>query len=335
VIDQAILELTPLVGVKGACTAVGESRARHYRRHRVSPPPRRDRVPRSQPRALSQTERAKVRAVLNSKEHRDEAPATVYAKLLDEGTYLGSISTMYRVLREHGEVGDRRRHATHPAKVKPELMAMRPNQVYSWDITKLHGPEKWSYYYLYTIIDIYSRYVPGWMLARAERANLAEALMADTIDKQGVKAGQLTIHSDRGAPMIAKPVAHLLADLGVTKSHSRPHVSNDPYSESHFRTLKYRPDFPKNFGSFEDARAHCSRFFTWYNEDHRHSGIGFHTPADVHYDRAETVRAKRGLVLNLAYAAHPERFVNNAPQPPALPRVAWINEPKEEAMTTH
>jgi putative transposase len=241
---------------------------------------------------------------------------------------------MYRVLREHDEVGDRRRHATHRARVKPELVASAPNQVFSWDITKLHGPEKWTYFYLYTIIDIYSRYVPGWMLARAERGTLAEALLEETIQKQGIGRDQLTIHSDRGSPMIAKPVAHLLADLGVTKSHSRPHTSNDnPYIESHFRTFKYRPDFPKVFGSFEDAHAHCGRFFTWYNDDHRHSGIGFHTPADVHYGRAEIIRAQRGNVLNAAYAAHPERFVRKAPEPPALPTVAWINEPKEDETT--
>jgi putative transposase len=335
VIDEAIEELTPLVGVRAACAALGESRARHYRRHRKSPaPPKPDHVTTPQPRALSEVERKEIRRVLNSTEHADEAPATVYAKLLDEGVYLGSVSTMYRVLRQHGEVGDRRRHATRPARVKPELVATQPNEVYSWDITKLHGPAKWTYYYLYSIIDIYSRYVPGWMLARAERASLAEALMAETIEKQGIGAGELTIHSDRGSPMIAKPVAHLLADLGVTKSHSRPHVSNDnPYSESHFRTLKYRPDFPKAFGSFEDAHAHCGRFFDWYNDDHRHSGIGFHTPADVHYGRAELVREQRGLVLNAAYAAHPERFVRKAPTPPELPTVAWINRP-EEATTT-
>ena len=334
-IDDAIKELTPTVGVRAACAAVGESRARHYRRHRKSPaPPRPERVVTPQPRALTEAEREEVREVLNSPDHVDEAPATVYAKLLDEGVYLASVPTMYRILREHDEVGDRRRHATHPARVKPELVATRPNQVYSWDITKLHGPAKWTYYYLYSIIDIYSRYVPGWMLARAERASLAEALMAETIEKQGIRAGELTIHSDRGSPMIAKPVAHLLADLGVTKSHSRPHVSNDnPYSESHFRTLKYRPDFPKTFGSFEDAHDHCGRFFAWYNDDHRHSGIGFHTPADVHYGRAELVRERRGRVLNLAYAAHPERFVRKPPTPPELPTVAWINRP-EEASTT-
>lgn len=334
-IDAAISELAPVVGVKAACAAVGEPRARHYRRHRQSPPaPRPERVAAPQPRALSDIERKEVRAVLNSEDHVDEAPATVYARLLDEGLYLGSVSTMYRVLREHDEVGDRRRHATHPAKVKPELVASRPNQVYTWDITKLHGPEKWTYFYLYTIIDIFSRYVPGWMLARAERASLAEALMAETIAKQGIGQGQLTIHSDRGSPMIAQPVAHLLADLGVTKSHSRPHTSNDnPYIESHFRALKYRPDFPKTFGSFEDAHDHCGRFFIWYNEEHRHSGIGFHTPADVHYGRAKAVRERRAEVLNAAYAAHPERFVRKAPEPPALPTLAWINKPEERTPT--
>jgi putative transposase len=335
VIDQAIGELTPVVGVRAACAALGESRARHYRRHRRSPaPPRPERVPAPQPRALSEVERKEIRRVLNSEEHTDEAPATVYAKLLDEGLYLGSVSTMYRVLREHGEVGDRRRHATHPARVKPELIATRPNEVYTWDITKLHGPEKWTYYYLYTVIDIYSRYVPGWMLARAERASLAEALLAETVEKHGIGRDQLTIHADRGSPMIAQPVAHLLADLGITKSHSRPHTSNDnPFIESHFRTLKYRPDFPKRFGCYEDAHAHCGRFFTWYNDDHRHSGIGFHTPADVHYGRAELVRQKRSLVLAEAYGTHPERFVRKAPVPPPLPTVAWINEPQEVNVT--
>jgi putative transposase len=336
VIDKTIAELTPIVGVRAACAAVGESRARHYRRHRKSPaPPRPERVVAPQPRALSEVERKEIRRILNSDEHADEAPATVYAKLLDAGTYLGSVSTMYRILREHGEVGDRRRHATHPARVKPELIATKPNEIYTWDITKLHGPAKWTYFYLYTIIDIYSRYVPGWMLARAERASLAEALLAETIEKQGIGSGQLTIHSDRGSPMIAKPVAHMLADLGVIKSHSRPHVSNDnPYIESHFRTLKYRPGFPKSFGSFEDAHDHCGRFFIWYNDEHRHSGIGFHTPADVHYDRAKRVREHRGSVLDAAYLAHPERFVRKAPEPPKLPTVAWINQPEEDVTTT-
>jgi putative transposase len=254
--------------------------------------------------------------------------------LLDRGRYVASVSTMYRVLHEHDEVRERRRQATHPAHKKPELMATKPNEVWSWDITKLLGPVKWTYFYLYSIIDIYSRYVPGWMLARAENAKLAEALLAETIIKQGVGPDQLSIHADRGSPMTAKPVAHLLADLGVTKSHSRPHVSNDnPFIESSFRTLKYRPDFPERFGSFEDAHGHCGRFFSWYNDDHRHSGIGLHTPADVHYGRAELVRAQRAEVLDDAYAAHPERFVRKPPEPPLLPTVAWINEPKEDTST--
>ncbi len=242
---------------------------------------------------------------------------------------------MYRILRASAEVRERRRQATHPAAVKPELIATAPNMCWSWDITKLLGPEKWNYFYLYVVIDIYSRYVVGWMLARTERAKLAEALLADSIANQGVSAGQLTIHADRGTSMASKPVAFLLADLGVTKSHNRPHCSNDnPYSESHFRTLKYRPAFPARFGCFEDALAFCRRFFRWYNTDHRHSGIGFHTPADVHYGRAELVRAQRGLVLDAAYAAHPERFVRKPPAPPALPTVAWINKPDDDPADT-
>jgi putative transposase len=335
-IELAVTELTPLVGVRAGCAAVGEAQARWYRRHRQSPPPPRpERVAAPQPRALSEVERKELRAVLNSPEHVDEAPATVYAKLLDEGVYLASVPTMYRVLREHDEVSERRRQATHPAAKKPELLASGPNEVYSWDITKLLGPAKWTYYYLYVILDIFSRYVPGWMLAHAENAKLAEALLADTVTKQNIGHGQLTIHADRGSPMVAKPVAFLLADLGVTKSHSRPHVSNDnPFSESQFRTLKYRPEFPDRFGSHADAHTFCHRFFRWYNHEHRHSGIGFHTAADVHYGRAEAVREKRAIVLNDAYAIHPERFGRHPPQPPALPTAVWINEPEEDPTTT-
>jgi putative transposase len=335
-IDQAVTELTPLIGVRAGCAAVGEAQARWYRRHRQSPPPPTpERVPAPQPRALSKVERKELRRVLNSPEHVDEAPATVYAKLLDDGVYLGSVSTMYRVLHAHDEVHERRRQATHPAAKKPELLATKPNRCWSWDITKLLGPAKWTYYYLYVIIDIFSRYVPGWMLAHAENAKLAEALLADTVAKQNISHGQLTIHADRGSPMTAKPVAFLLADLGVTKSHSRPHVSNDnPYSESQFRTLKYRPEFPDRFGCFEDAQAFCRQFFAWYNDEHRHSGIGFHTAADVHYGRAATIRQQRAVVLDAAYAEHPERFVRKPPQPPALPTAAWINKPQEDAPTT-
>jgi putative transposase len=335
-IDRAVAELQAVVGVRGACAAVGEAQARWYRRHRQSPPPKPpERVPASQPRALSEVERKELRRVLNSEEFVDEAPATVYAKLLDQGVYLASVPTMYRVLRAHDEVHERRRQATHPAATKPELLATKPNEVYSWDITKLAGPAKWTWFYLYVILDIYSRYVPGWMLAHAENARLAEALLADTAAKQHIIPGQLTIHADRGSPMTAKPVAFLLAELGVTKSHSRPQVNNDnPYSESQFRTMKYRPTFPDRFGSFQDAHAFCGRFFRWYNHEHRHSGIGFHTPADVHYGRAELVQARRAGVLSAAYAAHPERFVGKPPKPPALPTAVWINEPKEDTTTT-
>jgi putative transposase len=263
VTDQAIGELAPIVGVKAACQAVGRPRGSHYRLHRQSPPPpNRERVPSGQPRALSEVERKEVLRVLHDPDHVDEAPATVYAKLLDQGVYLASTSTMYRILRAEDEVCERRRQATHPPAAKPELLATRPNAVWSWDITKLLGPAKWTWFYLYVVIDIYSRYVPGWMLARAERAQLAERLLADTIAKQHVDRGQLTIHADRGTSMASKPVAFLLADLGVTKSHSRPHCSNDnPYSEAQFKTLKYRPEFPDRFGSYEDALAFCRRFF--------------------------------------------------------------------------
>ena len=249
---------------------------------------------------------------------------------------VASVSTMYRILRAADEVHERRRQGTHPARKKPELLATGPKAVWSWDITKLLGPAKWTYYYLYVIIDIYSRYVPGWMLAHAENGRLAEKFLADTFTKQHIRHGQLNVHSDNGGPMIAKPVAFLLADLGVTKSHSRPHVSNDnPYSESQFRTMKYRPEFPERFGSIEDAHTFCTWFFGWYNHEHRHSGIGYHTPADVHYGRAELVQTKRAHVLTDAYGEHPERFVRKPPTPPALPTVAWINEPNEDTPTTH
>jgi len=268
--------------------------------------------------------------ILHQERFVDQAPATIYATLLDEGRYVCSVPTMYRVLRAADEVHERRRQASHPATVKPELVASGPNRVWSWDITKLLGPEKWTYYHLYVIIDIYSRYVPGWLLATRESAELAERFLAETIRKHNVAADQLTIHADRGTSMASKTVALLLADLGVTKSHSRPHCSNDnPYSEAQFKPLKYRPDFPDRFGSLEDGRAFCRRFFSWYNDDHRHSGIGFHTPADVHYARAESLQLERARVLQTAYAAHPERFVRQPPVPPQLPGTAWINKPME------
>ena len=268
--------------------------------------------------------------MLHAERFWDQAPASVYATLLDEGTYLASIATMYRLLREHGETGDRRRHATHPARVKPELVATAPNQCWSWDITKLHGPAKWTYYYLYVLLDIYSRYVVGWMVATCEAATLAERLLADAIAAQGITCDQLTVHADRGTSMTSKPVAMLLADLGVTKSHSRPHVPDDnPYSESQFKTLKHHPTFPDRFGSIHDARAFCQGFFRWYNDQHYHSGIALLTPADVHHGHGEAVTSARAQVLDGAYAAHPERFVRNPPQPPRLPEQVWINKPSD------
>jgi putative transposase len=330
-IDQAIGELARVIGTVAACAALGRPRAVYYRRHRQSPPPPRPvRARRPSPRALSEAERSEVLDILHDERFVDQAPASIYATLLDEGRYLCSVPTMYRLLRAEGEVRERRRQATHPATVKPELMANGPDQIWSWDITKLHGPEKWTYFHLYVVIDIFSRYVAGWLLARRETAALAERLLAETIRKHKVAVDQLTVHADRGTSMASKPVALLLADLGVTKSHSRPHCSNDnPYSEAQFKTLKYRPEFPERFGSIEDGRAFCKRFFRWYNHEHRHSGIGFHTPADVHFGRADLAQLERTRVLQEAYAAHPERFVRHAPVPPTLPGPAWINKPTE------
>ena len=332
-VDQTIGELAAVIGTRAACAALGRSRATYYRHHRRSPArprPRRERV--LQPRALSEAERAEVLSVLHHERFVDQAPATIYANLLDEGRYLCSVPTLYRVLRAENEVRERRRQATHPPTVKPELLATGPNEVWSWDITKLLGPAKWTYFHLYVVIDIYSRYVPGWLLAPRESAELAERLLGETIRKHAIVADQLTLHADRGTSMASKPVALLLADLGVTKSHSRPHVSNDnPYSEAQFKTLKYRPEFPDRFGALEDARAFCRPFFHWYNHQHHHSGLGLHTPANVHFGRANGVQAERTRVLQGAYAAHPERFVRHVPTPPALPGPAWINKPLEVA----
>ena len=332
-IETAVVELTALVGAAAACRAVGRPRATHYRRRRP-PALRAAREPRPQPRALEPAERSQVLEILHSDPFLDTAPPTVFASLLDQGIYVASVSTMYRILHSVEEVRERRRVASHPAYVKPELIARAPNVIWSWDITKLLGPQKWTYYYLYVILDIFSRYVVGWMLAAEESAALAERLLAETITKQGVDRDQLTIHADRGSSMASKPVAMLLADLGVTKSHSRPHCPNDnPFSEAQFKTMKYRPEFPDRFGGSEDARAFCSRFFPWYNDQHRHSGIGYHTPADVHYGRAAAVREQRAQVLAAAYIARPDRFVNKPPTPPALPVAAWINKPVEEVTT--
>jgi putative transposase len=278
---------------------------------------------------LQPVERQAVLDELHSERFVDKAPGEVVATLLDEGRYLCSERTMYRALASDGEVRERRNQLRHPKYAKPELLAKGPNQVWSWDITKLKGPVKWTYFYLYVILDIFSRYVVGWLLARRESGALAKRLIAESCEKQQVDRDQLTLHSDRGTSMKSKTVAQLLGDLGVTKSHSRPHVSNDnPFSEAQFKTLKYRPDFPGRFGSFEDGLSLCRAFFGWYNDEHRHSGIGMLTPAMVHYGQAESVLAGRKSVMAAAYAAHPERFVRGAPKIRRPPDAVWINPPR-------
>jgi putative transposase len=264
----------------------------------------------------------------------DLAPTEVYATLLGEGRYIGSVRTMHRILAENAEVRERRDQLRHPHYVAPQLLATAPKQLWSWDITKLLGPEKWTYFQLYVILDVFSRYVVAWMVAPRESAALAKKLIDETCTRQGIVRGELTIHADRGSSMISKPVAFLLADLGVTKTHSRPQVSNDnPYSEAAFKTLKYRPDFPDRFGAIEDARSHCADFFDWYNREHHHVGIGLLTPHDLHYGLAATRTAERAAILAAAFLAHPERFPHGAPQPPVVPTEAWINKPKPQVAT--
>ena len=327
-IDACVAALEPLIGTGPACRAAGKSKATHYRRQRPGPPPA-PRPSRSSPaNALSAEEVEAVLATLRSERFADLAPAQVWAILLDEDCYLCSISTMYRTLRATGEVRERRAQAAHPSRARPELMASAPNQCWSWDITKLRGPERGVWFDLYVIIDIFSRYVVDWMVAPGESAELAEAFLGRAAAGQGVRPGTLTIHADRGTSMTSKGVAELLADLGIGRTHSRPHVSNDnPYSESAFKTLKYCPAFPERFGGIADARAFCEQFFSYYNHEHRHSGIGLHTPASVHYGTATEVRAQRAVTLDAAYAANPGRFRHRRPSPPTLPMVAWINKP--------
>jgi len=330
-IASAVDDLIPVVGTSAACAALAVSRATHYR-HRRGPrqgPPARRPTP---VRALSPDERAVALETLHSDRFADSAPAEVVATLLDEGTYLASERTLYRILAAEGETGERRAQLRHPAYAAPELLAMAPNGLWSWDITDLRGPATWSRYKLYVILDVFSRYVPGWMVAHRESAALAERLFADTCARQGIAPGSLTVHADRGSSMTSRPVALLLADLGIAKTHSRPHVSNDnAYSEAAFKTLKYRPGFPARFGSIEDARAFCVDFFAWYNQQHRHGGIAMFTPADVHHGRATALHEARRLVLADAYAAHPERFVKGPPRARPVPTTVWINEPKKEA----
>ena len=325
---DAAEKLAPEVGTAAACRAMGISRATLYRRR--NPTWSTDELPSrgQQPRALKAEERQRVLDVLHSDRFVDRSPASVFAALLDEGTYHCSTRTMYRILQDSHEVRERRNQLRHPNYKKPELLATAPNQVWSWDITKLLGPAKWTYYCLYVILDIYSRYAVGWMLASRENADLAKRLIRETIEKQRVDSRNLVIHSDRGPSMTSHTVAQLMATLGVTKSHSRPHVSNDnPFSESQFKTMKYRPAFPNRFGCQEDARGFCQDFFQWYNEEHYHSGIGMLTPASVHYGQAAKILENRQQILTAAYAKHPERFVNKLPMPLTLPEAVWINPP--------
>jgi len=340
--------LAPSVGVAATCRALDMPRSSYYRRLPAVVPAKassdaqdgisgptpplvareEERPVRNRHRALSEEQEQAVLRQLHSERFLDRSPGQVYATLLDDGVYLCSVRTMYRILEKHGEVKERRNQCKHANYKKPELLATRPNQVWSWDITKLKGPVKWTYFYLYVILDIFSRYAVGWMVAPRENAALAQELIAETVLKHEVEPGSLTIHSDRGSPMKAKSTALLMADLGVTKSHSRPHVSDDnPFSESQFKTMKYSPEFPGPFGCLADARAFCGPFFAWYNTEHRHSGIGMMTPEMVHYGLAQQVRIERERVLQAAYAAHPERFVRGRPTPPPLPEAVWINPP--------
>lgn len=290
---------------------------------RRAPKPYRERV---QPRALSVEERARILELLDSERFADVTPQSVWATLLDEGVYLASWRTFYRILAAAGQTGERRAQAVHPPRVKPELLASAPNEVWTWDITKIKGPSKHTYFHLYVILDIFSRYVVGWMLAPNESGELAKELVTQTCEKYGVDTSGLTVHADRGSSMTSRTLTLLLADLDIVRSHSRPRVSNDnPYSESQFKTLKYRPEFPDHFDTIEEARRFCRKFFAWYNADHKHSGIGYLSPATVYFGQAEEVHAARGQVLDAAYAAHPERFVNRRPIPPPLPKPAGIN----------
>jgi len=329
----AIKALGPELGIVATCAALGVARATYYRQLLPSmygPAPRR-----LSPRALATDEKKMVLAALHEERFVDLAPSEVYATLLDEGRYLCSERTMYRVLAENQEVRERRAQLRHPKYAAPELLATQPNQLWSWDITKLLGPAKWTYFYLYVILDVFSRYVVGWVVATAESKALAERLIRETCERQGIVPGQLTVHADRGSSMKSKPVALLLADLGVTKSHSRPHVSNDnPYSEAQFKTMKYRPDFPERFGCVEDARVHSKDFFDWYNLEHHHTGVGLFTPYDVHHGLAAQRHAARSLVLESAHRSHPERFVNGVPAPLPLPTEVWINKPQKPKEVT-
>ncbi len=323
------VSLSDMVGKKAACDAMAIPRATFYRYQGKSAVVEHHKRP-APPLALSPVERQAILDVAHEQRFWDATPYQMYATLLDEGRYLGSVRTIYRVLSANNEVKERRKQVSRPRYKKPELLATAPNEVWSWDITKLKGPAKWTYFHLYVILDIFSRYVVGWMVAHRESATLAKRLIEKTCTKQQISKKQLTLHADRGSSMKSKLVAHLLADLGVTKTHNRPHVSNDnPYSESQFKTLKYSPGFPERFGSIQDAREFCQRFFLWYNRVHKHSGIGLMTPEQVHYGQAQQILELRAVVLESAFKEHTKRFKGKMPKPFPLPKAAWINKPNE------
>ncbi len=335
-IAATVEELAPIIGTRPACRALGAAPATVYRRRR--PPQPRLARPRPTPeRALSEPERQQVLDVLHSERFVDVSPEEAWATLLDKGTYLCSTRTMYRILAaKHGGVRDRRAQLTHPPYATPELLAERPNELWSWDVSKLKGPAKWTWFYLYVILDVFSRYIVAWTVQHRETGQIATALIEQATEQQQITPKILTLHADRGGPMRSKPVAFLLADLGVTKTHSRPYTSSDnPYSESNFKTLKYRPEFPARFDDIEHARAHCRAFVGWYNHAHRHSGIGLMTPAAMHHGTAPELHQLRARVLDAAYERHPERFVRKPPAPPELPTAAWINKPADTKEVAH
>lgn len=322
----AIEELAQSIGVSEACASFDFPRSSLYRRRHPQVVRQRSRP--TPARALSADERATVRAVLNSERFADQTPYEVYATLLDEELYLCSIRTMYRILHEAAAVQERRNQLRHPVYTKPELLATAPNQLWSWDITKLRGPAAWQYFYLYVILDVFSRYVVGWLLADHESAALAEQLIAESCEMQAIARDQLVLHADRGAAMTAKSMAQFLTDLGIEQSHSRPYTPDDnPFSEAQFKTMKYRPDYPARFDSQAHAHTWASAFFPWYNQTHHHVGLALLTPAAVHFGQAPALIAQRQLTLAAAYARNPERFVHGIPVPPVLPTAVWINPP--------
>ncbi len=319
-------ELAPQIGLKSACEVLNVPRSQIYRQRQPKVEPASRRTPAH---ALSSHERAQVRETLNSERFMEQAPRQVYAALLDEGRYLCHWRTMYRILSAHNEVRERRLIRRHPVYQKPELLAERPNEVWSWDITALRGAHKWEHYPLYTVLDIFSRYVVGWMIAEEESSDLARQLIAETARKQGIQPDQLTLHADNGSPMKGRPLSHLLVALGITKSHSRPHTSDDnPFSEAQFKTMKYRPDYPDRFASIAAARTWARDFFAWYNHQHYHSGLSLMTPVSVHYGEAEAVQQHRQRVMADAFQASPARFRAGLPVVKGVPAAVYINPPK-------